>query len=129
MKSAYIVHDLEESQSSSGVLLETLGFHVTYMTSVQECLNRLRGEHPTVIVMDVLLDGPNGFEACRQIREEHGPEQFPIILRAGIFRSSMYREEALRAGAQHYLVSTGGSDLSEALQELAGSETVESPPA
>ena len=56
-----------------------------------------------MILMDVLLEGINGFDACRKIRTLLDPEQMPIILGSHVYRSRVYREEAQAAGAQRYL--------------------------
>ena len=104
MQEIFFVHDQQESPEARKNFLEMTGFRVTLLKSGEECLERLEKARPALILMEVLLKGPNGFEVCRHLRESHGPGALPIILCSGIYRSRIYRDEALAAGAQRYLL-------------------------
>ena len=92
------VHDLQESPVTRKNYLEMLGFQVTLVRSVDECLKVLAVRKPALILMDVLLEGQNGFQACRTIRERVNASEVPIVLCSHIYRSRIYRDEANTAG-------------------------------
>jgi len=104
MQTIFLVHDSQESPATRKANLEMAGFEVALMRSGEEALKALSAKKPALILMDVLLDGKNGFEVCRAVRERFGPGEVPIILCSSIYRSRIYRDEANAAGAQRYLL-------------------------
>ena len=117
------VHDHQESPTPRKNHLEMLGFQVTLLKNLDDCLKALAARKPALILMDVLLEGKNGFEACRAIRDRVTQAEVPIILCSHIYRSRIYRDEANAAGAQRYLLMPAKpEDLGAAVTELtAGS--------
>lgn len=104
MQKIFLVHDHQESPAARKTNLEHAGFEVTLMRSGEEVLKALATTKPSLILMDILLDGKNGFDVTRAIRERVGPQEVPIILTSHIYRSRIYRDEANAAGAQRYLL-------------------------
>ena len=104
MQHILFVHDFQESPLPRKNYLEMSGFQVTLLRNGTECLKLLAREKPALVLMDVLLEGKNGFEVCRAIRERCTSAELPIILCSHIYRSRIYRDEAAAAGAQRYLL-------------------------
>lgn len=104
MQEIFFVCDHQESPDTRKNFLEMTGFQVTLMDSGEECLERLQKSRPALVLMEILLQGQNGFEMCRRIREKHPAQQVPVILCSGIYRARAYRDAALAAGAQRFLV-------------------------
>lgn len=104
MHTIYFVHDVQESPTTRKNYLEMAGFEVLVMKSGDECLKALAARKPSLILMDVLLEGKNGFDVCRAIRAVCSPSEVPVILASHIYRSRIYRDEAHAAGAQQYLL-------------------------
>jgi DNA-binding response OmpR family regulator len=104
MQEIFFVHDQQESAATRKSFLEMSGYKVTAMRTAAECLDLLAVRKPALVLIDVLIDGPNGFEACKRIREKHKAAELPIILGSTIYRSRVYRDAALQAGAQRYLL-------------------------
>jgi len=104
MQHILFVHDFQESPLTRKNYLEMSGFQVTLMRNGHECLKALSREKPALVLMDVLLEGKNGFEVCRAIRERCSIAELPIILCSHIYRSRIYRDEAVAAGAQRFLL-------------------------
>lgn len=100
----FLVHDQQESAVPRRSFLEMSGYRVTLMKSGVEVLAALSERVPALVLMDILLDGPNGFEVCRQIRARFAPQKLPILLSCMVYRSRIYRDEALHAGAQGYIL-------------------------
>ena len=100
----FFVHDFQESPLTRKHYLEMSGFDVTLMRSGDECVKAMAATKPALVLMDVLLEGKNGFEVCRAIRELAGAAEVPVILCTHIYRSRIYRDEAVAAGAQRFVL-------------------------
>jgi two-component system, OmpR family, response regulator MtrA len=75
------------------------GYQVVAATDGQPALDRLRADRPDIVVLDLKLPRPDGFEVCRRIRLE---SELPII----VVSSSCEEQDMLRAlrlGADDYV--------------------------
>lgn len=80
-------------------LLEDEGYRVTTTASPRVALEHLGEDEPDLIVLDVMLDGMDGLELCRQIRVG---SQVPILFLSA--RSEVKDKIAgLQAGGDDYL--------------------------
>lgn len=104
MQEILLVHDQQESPVTRKSFLEMSGYQVTLATSGAQCLERLSQSVPALVLMDILIEGANGFDVCRTLRTRFTPAQLPVILGSMIYRSRVYRDEALTAGAQRYVL-------------------------
>jgi DNA-binding response OmpR family regulator len=104
MASVYFAHDQQESPTPRRLALELAGYEVSCFTNGVALLEALARELPDVVVLDVLLEGRNGFETCRSLRAKYAPASVPVILCTPIYRSRAHRDEAEAVGAQHYLL-------------------------
>jgi len=123
MREILFVHDRLESPWVRQNFLESAGFKVTPLESAKACLETLVDRTPALILMDVLIEGLNGFELTRRIRRDYPPEDLPIVLCSEIYRSRLFREEAASAGAQDYVLRPCQMDeLIEVIQSVLGTE-------
>ena len=112
------------SQKSSGPdprkhLLESAGYAVKVLHDSQECMESVAENPPSLLVLDILIDGRNGFDVCRQLRKLMSADRLPIILCSDVYRSSVFRREATDAGSQVYLLTPIDPDeLIKYVQEL-----------
>ncbi|MEL4897903.1 response regulator transcription factor [Crocosphaera sp. Alani8] len=60
--------------------LKLVGITPSIATSGEEGLEKLQGELPDLIVLDVVLPGLSGFEICRAIKGEERTCGIPIII-------------------------------------------------
>lgn len=106
MKKIVLVHDASESPLQRRYCLERAGYDVTTTSDSEALLERLRGDAaPALLVIDVLVDGLNGFALCRRVREHFAQAELPIVLGSEVYSADVFRAEAERAGAQEYLTS------------------------
>jgi len=79
--STYHVHLVDADRASRDGLaryLESHGLTVTAMDSAAELLRRMHRQRPDVVVMDAVLPGQSGMQACRQLRGEG--DRVPLVL-------------------------------------------------
>jgi two-component system OmpR family response regulator len=104
MKTIYFVHDKQESPSLRQNTLEMAGFQVELFPGGRELFAALKEAKPALVVSDILIEGRNGFEVCRELNSEFRQRDFPIVLCSRIYRARVFREEATKAGAQDYIL-------------------------
>jgi len=102
VKTIYLVHDQEEDPAGRQNFLEMAGFRVVLMQSGRELIMALREKTPELVVMDVLINGRNGFEVCREVTASHH-ERFPVILCSRVYQGHVFSEEARKVGAIDYV--------------------------
>lgn len=71
---------VEDEQSLGAIIAENLssaGFHVTRVTSGERALDTLSGTKFSILILDVMMPGIDGFELARRIRQ--GGQTVPIL--------------------------------------------------
>jgi DNA-binding response OmpR family regulator len=104
MKKIFFVHDQQESPAARENFLEMAGFEVVMMKGSNELYVALQDEQPSLILMDILIEGRNGFEVARELHERLPRRRFPIVLCSRIYRARRFRELALKCGASDFIL-------------------------
>lgn len=65
-----IVDDIPENISALALALESEGFTLAMASSGEKALQIAENSLPDLILMDVRMDGIDGFETCRQLKEK-----------------------------------------------------------
>lgn len=82
--------------------LNVEGFDVIAAQDGEEALLLAASESPDLIIMDVMMPGCGGIEACRQLKQDPRTRAIPVVLLTA--RSSRDdREAGLAAGAVEYV--------------------------
>jgi DNA-binding response OmpR family regulator len=100
---ALVVDGDEEARGALSRLLERAGFEALEADSGEEGLAIVRAEHPWLVLLEVTLPGINGYEMCRQLREEHG-EKVSIVFLSGDRTDAIDRTAGLLLGGDDYIV-------------------------
>ena len=95
-----VVDDDPNVSGLVGTILGTSGFTVDSAVDAGEALLRIGQQRPDLVVLDLMLPGTDGLEACRQIRARLGRSVAVLMVsargRAGVI-------DCLAAGADDYL--------------------------
>lgn len=89
-------------------ILAGAGLATIQAGSGEEALASMRGA-PLLVVLDVSLPGISGYETCRRLREEHGPD-LPVVFVSGERTESYDRVAGLLIGADDYIVKPFAPD-------------------
>ena len=82
--------------------LEQEGYTIiTAMTGI-EGLQKIQGEQPDLVILDVMLPDMNGIDVCRRIRQVLQLTDLPIIILSGQTELSA-KIQGLEAGADEYV--------------------------
>lgn len=82
--------------------LSTAQFEVLTFTGAKELILALSRRLPDLIILDLMMPGMNGIEACRDIRKHYHSAQLPIVMLTARHQTSDI-VASLRAGANDYL--------------------------
>lgn len=103
MKTIYLCHDLQESPAARQNFLEMAGYEVQLFNGARELFRAIQDNEPDLVMMDVLLEGKNGFEICAEMHLTRA-RSFPVIVCSHVYRGRVFRDEALNSGAAEYFL-------------------------
>jgi DNA-binding response OmpR family regulator len=78
-KRILVVDDDENILSLERTILEQKGFDVTTAGGGEEALRVLRKDAFDLVLLDVMMPDKDGFEVCRQIKQEPRTKHLPVI--------------------------------------------------
>ncbi len=121
MAKVLIVDDSEAHLYSLSKIVEGAGHEVITAANGEEGIERAFGEHPDLILMDVVMPGINGFQATRKIASNKETAAIPVI-----FVTTKDQETdriwGMRQGAAAYLTKpVEKSQLVSAINDALGS--------
>lgn len=83
-------------------VLETAGCRIREAATGEAALDVADAEHVAVVVLDVRLEEPSGYEVCRRLREVHG-QGLPIVFVSADRTEPSDRVAGLLLGGDDYL--------------------------
>ena len=98
-----IVEDHDRAARGLEELLRTEGFEVTRAPDGPSALLAAALTPFDLIVLDVVLPGMNGFEACKALRSREGTRTVPILMLTAL-DDTPSKVQAFEVGADDYLV-------------------------
>lgn len=78
-KTIFIIDDEKDIREILTVNLESEGYKAVPFPSADEAMKRLGTERPDLIILDVMMPGKDGFEACRELRSDEKFRSIPVI--------------------------------------------------
>ena len=97
-----VVDDDPAVREVLGEGLAQRGYRVLTAPDGVEGLRLARVEHPTLVIADVLMPGLNGWELCRQVREDPALAGIPFLFLSAVSDPSD-RAHGLSLGADDYV--------------------------
>ena len=97
-----VVDDVPGNVRLARSVLEREGYSVTSVAGGEEALQSVANEQPDLILMDVMMPGLNGFDACRELKLHASTRLIPIVLVTAL-RNSQDRIRGFEAGADDFL--------------------------
>lgn len=76
---ALVVDDQATARERMTTILADAGWRVSTAGSAAEALEKARAERPSIIFMDIVMPGMDGFEACRRLAEDPGTRAIPVV--------------------------------------------------
>ncbi|MEE2690008.1 MAG: PleD family two-component system response regulator [Pseudomonadota bacterium] len=97
-----VVDDLEPNVKLLEAKLRAEYFDVIGAFSGQEAINKAKEEQPDIILLDVMMPGMDGFEACRIVKKSPETAHIPVVMVTALDQQAD-RVAGLEAGADDFL--------------------------
>jgi len=78
-KTIFVIDDEKDIREILKINLTSEGYEVITFPSASEAKKRLDTESPDLIVLDIMMEGKDGFEFCREIRSIEKLKSIPVI--------------------------------------------------
>jgi DNA-binding response OmpR family regulator len=95
MAKILIADDERDIRDLVAFALRFAGYEVITTSNGEEAVQAVLEEAPDLILLDVRMPRMTGYEACRQIKEQPGTQDIPIV-----FLSAKGQEAEVNAGLQ-----------------------------
>ncbi len=102
-KKILIIEDDQETFSMYSVVLEKEGFEVIPALNGKEGLIKAKSDTPDLILLDIILPGPSGFEVLEELKRDPNLKAVPVFMLTNLGHEDDLRK-AHGLGADKYLV-------------------------
>ena len=118
MAKVLIVDDNEAFLELNAAFLSLDGHAVLTSDDARKTLDLVRKEQPDIVLLDIVMPGMDGYQVCRQIKDDPATRDTLIVMMTALPASS--RAHSREAGADAYLAKPIPSqELREIVQRLA----------
>lgn len=114
-KTILIIEDDEYFSSIMKIHLEKQHWEVHIAPAAEAGLEEMAENPPVLVLMDVMLPGMDGFDACLKIKSDPKLKQIPVIMLTGKSKIK-HVDRAFEVGADDFIIKT--SSLDKLLVEL-----------
>ncbi|MCX7794560.1 MAG: response regulator, partial [Thermodesulfovibrionales bacterium] len=90
-------------------ILSLKGYEVLTAESGASALEKIRGNHIDLVLLDVMMPGMNGYEVCRTIKGDESLRHIPVIMITAL-TSKEDRIKGIEAGAEDFISKPFDSD-------------------
>jgi putative two-component system response regulator len=97
-----VVDDIPANARLLQRLLTGDGYRVIFAQDGEEALERVRRDHPDLILMDVIMPMLDGFETCRRLKSDPKTRLVPVVLITAL-QGIRERVRGLEVGADDFL--------------------------
>jgi PAS domain S-box-containing protein len=97
-----IVDDNAENRLLLSSQLRMEGYDIIQASGGVEGLEMARAHDPDIILLDVMMPDMNGFEVCKELKQDNQTHLIPVIMVTAL-REVQYRIEGIGSGADEYL--------------------------
>jgi len=120
MAKILIVDDDEQATTLIEKVLAIKGHEATSVNDSSTTIQVANAISPDLILLDLMMPEPNGFEVCKMLRADPNFSKTPIVVITAMDDNES-KETAYAAGANDYLVKPFRMDaLAQTIQALIG---------
>jgi len=113
-----VAEDSKTEQIRIRQLLESTHYEVAVVESGQAALALVDSFKPDLILMDIIMEGGDGYQTCRKLKRNESTKNIPIIM-VSSKNNEVDRKWALKLGALDYIVKPyADAELLQRLSEV-----------
>jgi DNA-binding response OmpR family regulator len=119
-KTILIVDDEESIRLLTSQYLTFAGFRTVTAKNYDEAMEAIKREPVRLVLADVMMPGPSGFDLLRDLRHDPATKQIPVVIITAL-KTSSDAETARISGAAEMLVKpVDGKELQALAKRLLG---------
>jgi len=103
-----VVEDEEAIAQMYSDRFKMAGFDVDVAHEGEEAINKMAAEHPSIVLMDILMPGLSGTEAVERAKSNPATRNIPIVMLTN-YADSVDLQNALKLGAADYIIKSESS--------------------
>jgi len=120
MAKILVVDDDIHATTLFKTLLTAKGFEAVVVNDSSIAVETTKSTSPDLIILDLMMPEPNGFEVCKTLRADPNYAQIPIVIFTAMGDNES-KEAALEAGADDFLTKPFRvEDLMNRIKSLIG---------
>jgi class 3 adenylate cyclase len=96
-----IVDDLPQNARLLEAMLSPQGYSTSLAHSGREGLEKVRTEHPDLILLDIVMPDMSGYEVCRRLRQDSETRLLPVVMVTS--SGEQDKVDAIEAGADDFI--------------------------
>ncbi len=127
MKKILIIEDHADMRELLTWQIELMGFAADTARQGREGLQKAQSGNPSLIILDIMMPGMDGWEAARELKANAATKDIPILAATALFRDADL-QNCLAAGCSGYIVKPFTfQELQGKVKELLPDADVTSP--
>ncbi len=107
-KRVVLAEDDSDMRDILGFWLQGEGYDVVTVANGWEAIVASKEHQPDAVVLDLLMPGVDGFQACRYIRHDPQLTNLPVIMFSAVFIDHEERQLGYDVGADEFVAKTSG---------------------
>jgi adenylate cyclase len=96
-----VIDDTPQNGRLLEAMLSPHGYSVTLAYSGSEGLEKVRSEHPDLVLLDILMPDMTGYDVCRRLREDPATRLLPVVMLTS--SGDQDKVDAIEAGADDFI--------------------------
>ena len=97
-----VVDDIEANRALVRAVLTRDGYQVEVVADGDAALECVRRDPPDLVLLDVMMPSPNGFDVCRVLKADAATRLIPVVLNTAL-QASEDRIKGFNAGADDFI--------------------------
>lgn len=117
-----VVEDEESLLMLERILLSSKGYSVTGVMDGRAALEEIAANRPDLVILDIMLPEMDGFEVCKQIKENPDTSGIPVVMLTAK-KSNQDVNRGMQVGADAYITKPFKSaKVIEVIEGLLGKQ-------
>jgi DNA-binding response OmpR family regulator len=83
-------------------IFEMEGYEIVTAQEGMDALKKIHKDKPDVVLLDVNIPGMNGFELCRQIKDDPALQKIIVVMISAVYYSDEDAKKGMAMGADAY---------------------------
>ena len=120
-KKVLVIEDDTLLKDMLGQQLTKDGWQVLHATEGSQALTLAEGEHPNIVLLDLLLPGMSGFEVLSALKEKDVTKDIPVIILSNLGQQEDI-DRGMKLGAADFMIKSNFTldEVSAKIKGLVG---------